>query len=49
MFEPSALKLFSPKLTWFGLMVSRMRTRCLHATLFENDNLKILDINPGLS
>ena len=46
-FGPSALRLFLPKLTWFGLIVSRVRTCSLRPTLFRNDNLKKLDINPG--
>ena len=48
-FGSSDLKLFSPKLTWFGLVVSRFRTCCLRAALFGDGNLKILDINPGFS
>ena len=48
-FGHSALKLFSSKLTWFGLIVSKFRTCCLRAALFDDDNLKILDINLGFS
>ena len=48
-FRPSALKRFLKKITWFDLMVSRYRTSCLRAALFENDNSKILDINPRLA
>ena len=48
-FGSSAINLFSQKLTWFGLIGSTFRTCCLHAALFEDDDLKNLDINPGFS
>ena len=48
-FGCSAPKLLSPKLTWFGIKVSMFRTYCLHAALFKDDNLKILEINSRFS
>ena len=48
-FGPSAFKLSTPNFTWLVLRVSRVRTCCLRAALFENNDLKILDINSGLA
>lgn len=48
-FGPSAFKLSSPNFTWLVFRVSRVRTCCLRAALFENNDLKILDIDSGLA
>ena len=46
MYEEDTSKYFSPTLIWFGLMVSRFRSCSSCTALFEDDNLKILDITP---